>query len=188
MLIQRSQPNGLALDLARLKSQMNVGHDDQDASLAQIIRGETARYELFTGRTMLPTAFEMQAAGWSSPLHLPVVPFREVTGVFYLDQDGVEQEADSASFYTIETVSGVDVCATDGFRWPTLAARSDAVRVRFMAGHDDSYAEPPAAALIPRHMIDEVMISLMVARIFDEGQPITDQEMRESMSHRRILR
>lgn len=189
MLKRMSTPSGLAVSLADLKEALRITHDDDDNLLENHIRGQTKRYEEFTGRMMLPIELEYRTDCWREPITLPAYPVRDVSAVVWLDENHVEQTLAEGDWYYVTTSLGAEVWFTDSFDWPILSDRPQSVRVRFDAGYDDpastgAGADPETTP----EAVDAGLIEFMVGRIYDSGQPITDDELRSKAGHRRIFR
>lgn len=168
MLKRVGSPQGNVISLDDLKAHLRVDTSDDDGLLRGYLAAATATAESATGRVLLPSGFEYVADGFSC-LDVPAVPLRGDASLVYLDPAGVEQTADTAGFYTIETSSGFRVVITSVFTWPTISSRADAVRVRFQAGYDA--ADPvPDPVLLPPDPRDRLMILLLVAHWYGQRE------------------
>ena len=190
MLMKRSTAAGLAVALDTVKDALRVSSDvtEDDDRLEQLIRSETARYEAFTGRVLLPTTYRLSLSGWGFPVCLPVMPVRAVTGVTYLDAEHVEQTLSVGAWYATEAAPqwSVDLVSNAGL--PVLSDRPWPVRVAFEAGHDDPAASGGGddALLAPRPEDADAIIH-MVGVIFDQGFPLDFDSMRKMFGARRVI-
>ncbi|WP_353474791.1 phage head-tail connector protein [Salipiger sp. H15] len=188
MLMTRSNPTGLAVDLDVLKLALRIGADADDDRLTQLIRAETARYEAFTGRVLLPTGFRLSLAGWSFPACLPVLPVRTVSSVTYLDPDHAEQTLSASAWYAVEAAPLWSVDLDTQASLPALSDRPWPVRIDFDAGHDDPEAsgagDVPALA---QRADDQDAIIHMVGVTYDQGAPLDFDAMRKVFGSRRVI-
>ena len=189
MLIRLSAPTGDAVPLEDLKKALRVDFDTDDDVLTALLKAQAARYEDLVGRFMLPVNLEYRADSWSYPICVPALPIRSVTEVAYLDSDHVEQVLSSSDWYQIVTNTGLEIHMTDAYAAPYLSTRPQAVRVRFAAGYDETGAsgsgddpelDPQAA--------DLEILKLMVSKIYDHGEPMSDEDLRMIAAHRRVYR
>lgn len=189
MLTRTSVPDTTVVDIDGLKQRLRIDGDDADDTLEALLRGETERYEDFTGRVMLPTEFELRTTAWSTGIAIPAAPVRGVTAVTYLDADDTLQQLDDADWYFEASPSGGCILFTDTFSSPALSSLANPVRVAFAAGHDDPLSsgsgDDPAFAL---RQSDVTNILLMVQRIWDSDEAMDDEEMRRKMGHRKVFR
>jgi len=188
MLIRLSRPDGVAVDLETAKTALRVDHDDDDLRIAALIASETLRYEDFTQRVIVPTEFEAQFAGWCEPLVLPIGPVRSISAVVYLDEDHAEQTVDAADWYRAEGSTGAEIRFADSFDSPTLSDRPNPVRVRFVAGAYLSASEASESDELLIEPRDQTNIIMLVQRIYDTGEQLTDDDLRRMMGHRRVFR
>lgn len=188
MIIQRSTPTGLAVALDTLKDALRVGHDDHDDDLERLIRSETARYESFSGRVMLPTEFRLSLAGWSFPAELTRAPVREVTAVSYFDGDHAAQALDEDDWFVTNAVPFSSVGLVSGFGSPALSDRPWPVQIHFSAGYDDPAVSGGSedAELAPRREDADAIIH-MVGVAYDQGDVMTFDQMRAKFGSRRIF-
>lgn len=122
---------------------------DQVALLNRLIRAASDAVGRAASLTLQPTTFEQRLAGWPAcePIRLETGPLREVESISYLDADGAEQTLDPAEWFVIDTPEGGDIWFQPSWSSPALAARPDAVRVRFVAGFNDPEASDGDDAL-----------------------------------------
>lgn len=190
LLARLDEPEGLAVLLPELKAELFVTHTSaHDDRLTEILRGQTTRYEHFTGRVMLPTAFALACAGWYEPIRFPVHPLREITAITYLDGDGAEQTLDAGAYRLERWIGGREIRFTADFTSPALADVAHPVTVTFSAGHNDpaglETAPDPDLAASPA---DRLALKLMTARVYEGGTTMTDEELRHYFGHRRLYR
>ena len=186
MLVKRSNPQGLVVELDVLKAALRVSGDADDARLTHLVRAETARYEDFTGRVMQPTDFSIALDGWLFPARLPVLPLREVAAITYLDAEHVEQTLDVASWYVSESAPFWSVGLDRDAGLPALSDRPSPVRVDFSAGYDLPLAEGDEVTLLAPRADDQNAIIHMIGVAYDQGAPMAVGEMRKVFGNRRV--
>ena len=85
----------------------------------------------------------------SQPIEIPLPPLIAVSGVFYLDGNGVEQEFDASNYTVDDTNEPGRVVLKSGKCWPTVACEPNSVRIRFRAGYIDANSPPQANVPYP---------------------------------------
>ncbi|MHC9236979.1 head-tail connector protein [Pseudooceanicola sp. 502str34] len=183
-LIRREPPEGQAVNLDELKAALRIEGSHDDARLAQLIRSETARYEDFTGRFMLPTELRLTLDRWCATVRLPAVPLRAVAEVSYLDPEHAERVLSAQAWYLTEAVPFWSIGFELWAAMPGLSDRPAPVRVDFSAGQDAPGGE--ATSLLAPRADDQSAIIHMVGVAYDQGQPMPMAEMRRIFGHRRV--
>ena len=77
-------------------------------------------------------------------IDIPLAPVIEVTGVFYTDTTGTEQEFDAANYVLDAAANPPRLTLASGASWPSPGPVASAVRIRVRAGHLDN-SSPPVA-------------------------------------------
>lgn len=131
-------PGAEPVTIAELKDQLRVDHDHEDALLAAKITAARRHVENLTGIAIAPATYEETFDRFpSGEIKLPKSPLISVASVKFTDPDGVEQAVDPTS-YSVDTASPEGwVVPVAGFSWPSTMATIGAVRIRFVAGHED---------------------------------------------------
>lgn len=135
----------LAVSAARAKERLRIDEADDDADIEALIEAAMGVFEGRTGLVLQVSDWEWRGDRWPTCaprcVAIPLAPVREVTGVSYIDEDGVEQSiAQSGDNWTWErTTEGAVLWFRSDFDLPTIANQHQAVRVQFSAGYD-----PPA--------------------------------------------
>lgn len=188
MLNRVSTPAGLAVYLDDLKLALRIHHSDDDATLAALVRGETKRYEDFTGRIMLPAEFEMKLACWPDEIRFLVAPVAAIASVKYLDEADADQTVDPGLYEFVPSEAFARLRFTDAFTGPTLSERQEPVTIRFTAGYQDLNSPQSGwPAYCESDELDRRNIVLLVGRRFDQGKPMPESEMRSIMGNRRLF-
>jgi uncharacterized phiE125 gp8 family phage protein len=128
-----------AISLPELKAFLRIGHDDEDALLAGLVRSAVDACEAFTGRLLIARAVdEMLAASthWARLGMAPVSVIESLAGVAF---DGAEMPLPADAF-------AIDIdAAAEG--WVRLLRPIDEkrIRVRYRAGLAANAASLPEA-------------------------------------------
>lgn len=132
-----------------------LGISDGDAILTPLIRAVCASIEPpygWVGRAFMLQTLEQRgewfATYWGSgELRLRFPPIRSVESIKYLDTSGAEQTLDTALYDVLLSTGRVSLAF--GSAWPDIRAGAEAVRVRYVAGHnaDDPWLENAKAAV-----------------------------------------
>lgn len=163
--------------------------DEDDARLISLLKGETSRYEGFTGRTLLATGFEARFHLWGHHLELPVMPIREITAVAYTDSEDADQALDSSAWREAVLFSSWRLDWTDASTLPELADREDAVRVAFLAGCvAPGETESGLGAEFDQDEFDKIAVLRMVEQLYNGDAPMPEAELRAFAGHRRVFR
>lgn len=130
----------LAVSVARAKERLRIDHADDDADVEALIEAAMGVFEGRTGLALQPSDWEWRSDRWPAGrcVSIPLAPVRDVTGISYIDEDGVEQSiAQSGDNWTWErTVEGAELWFNADYDLPTIANQHQAVRVQFSAGYD----------------------------------------------------
>lgn len=143
----------LAVSVARAQQRLKIGAEDavgdpivdadDNADVEALIEAAQGVFEGRTGLCLQPSDWELRLDCWPTCaprcIAIPLAPVRDVTGVSYIDEDGVEQSiAQSGDNWLWErTASGATLWFRSDFEFPTIDRRHQAVRVQFSAGFDD---------------------------------------------------
>jgi len=138
----------LAVTLAEMKEFLRVEHDEDDSRITDLIEQVTSYAEDFTGRALalqtwdyLVDTFPAKDAdpAW---IEVPLAKVVEVTGVFYLDSEGVEQTLDAAAYFADIDSTRARIGLAPNETWPTTYEELNAVRIRFIAGEAELGSSP----------------------------------------------
>lgn len=123
------------VSLAEIKEQLGVTLALDDAMLARKARAAREYVERFIGQPLLVTVFDGYLDRFPPrEIRLPVGPPRGVSAVAWHDPDGVERILDEAGYLVDDVNDPGQILLAPGRSWPAVAARPNAVRVRFGAG------------------------------------------------------
>lgn len=155
-----------------MKAHLRVEHTEDDALIDLYIGAETAFAEDFTGRVLVSQTWDyfqdaFPAQCEAQEIRLPLGQVISVVGVFYLDADGTEQTLDAALYdVDVNSVPARVALAADG-QWPTTYSGVNGVRVRFVAGSQDTGVSPAAADVLKDI---QLAIMLRVQAVYDGGE------------------
>lgn len=145
-------PANMPITLAEAKKHLREDSDDFNEQIEAFIEAAVDFVEGptgFLGRALIDQewdlyldAFPCSIDARPNEIEIPLPPLISVSGVYYLDSDGVEQTF-SASSYTVDTASEPGrVMLKSAGSWPTIQQAANAVRVRFRAGYLDQTVSP----------------------------------------------
>lgn len=142
----------LPVSVARAQQRLKIGAEDasgdpivdsdDNADVEALIRAATGVFEGRTGLVLQVSDWELRLDCWPTCaprcIAIPSAPVRDVTGVSYIDEDGVEQSvAQSGDVWTWErTTEGAVLWFNSDFTFPAIDRRHQALRVQFSAGFD----------------------------------------------------
>lgn len=151
---------------------------DDDDVIEGLLASETRRYEDFTRRVILPVEIEERFVRFYECLPLRMAPVATVDSVKYYDADGNERSVPPQDYKLVGHGNGAAVLMRPPF--PVAGHYPWPISVTYWAGPDNTdppYVEP----------IDQTNIMRLVARIYDTGDPMPEDEMRATMAGRRRL-
>lgn len=134
--------------LAEAKLHCRVDTDDDDALLAAYLMAAAAWAQQFTRRQFLTETLVEKYRAWPSGevFVLPRPPLVSVTTITYYDSGGTLQTVDDDDYrvlasYASDWMHGL-VEPIEGFSWPSLDDRREAVTVTYVAGYGAAAAVP----------------------------------------------
>lgn len=122
------------------KDHLRVRHSAEDTLIEGMVAAATAHIDGpdgWLGRSIGVQTLEARLDAFPWDLRLPFGPVRSITSVKYIGSDSVEETYDPALYEN----QGQRVALLGNFIWPATAYRSEAVRVRYVAGYETI---PPA--------------------------------------------
>jgi len=133
-----------------------------------------------TGRQLITATWELVMDSWYEEgiyrregglerQRLPKPPVASITSVKYRDTAGVEQTWDPANYIPFlplgETAGRAEIALAFGVYWPTLQVRSQAVKIRFVAGYGATYSSVPGSL--------RAGMLLRVAEMYERREEVT---------------
>jgi uncharacterized phiE125 gp8 family phage protein len=162
-LVLITPPDSDPISLTEAKEHLRVDFDDEDSSIAAMIKAATLAIQNRCDRTLMPTTWDLVLDAWPTCpeyIRLPRPPLISVESVNYVDPDGMEVELDQSE-YEVDTSSlhgWVVPVSTSG--WPSIKETINAVRVRFVAGYALTDDSPPEVGVPePIRMAIKLMLS-----------------------------
>lgn len=151
--IRTVAPSVRVLSKEVAKAHLRVEGDLEDDLIEALVLAAESRLDGWVGllgRCMINQTWVASYRGFTSlALALPFPDVSSVT-VRYYDSDGIDREIDDTDFRLIETATTTAIEWRDGYGLPSLAVRSDAVRVELVAGYGSEPEDVPEAI---RHAI-----------------------------------
>lgn len=145
-----SGPVAEPVSLETAKDHLRVDHSEDDALIYGYVTAAREWAEDFTRRAFGTQTYDLYFDGWPHfPLALPRAPLQSVTGVFYTDESGDETEWDSSN-YLVDTAAepGRIILKRTAALPAVTLQETNGVRVRFVAGHEDTPWKVQAAILV----------------------------------------
>lgn len=112
-----------------------------------------------TGRAMLASTYRLALPSWPSwdlrygrsergsreerTIEIPRSPLLTVTSVKYYDENNADATLPTASYLVVTDIEPGMVYLKEGYDWPDLYDRPDAVRITFTAGYASVAVVPP---------------------------------------------
>lgn len=150
----------MALDHLR-QPEDSLGYVQALLSASTALIGEKA------GRVLTAETWDLSVASASGDIVLPKSPVQSITSISYFDAAGAVQAATVSDFYLFKDTDRAILRPKDGFSWPTLQTREDAMTVRFVAGY----------ATIPDELRHAILLTL--GHFFENREAVTDRGMVE---------
>jgi len=142
-------PSVPLVTLSELKQQCRVDHDDEDLLLDGLIKAATAHldgYSGILGRALLEQTWQLDLCDFPSCLlRLPVGNLISVESITYYDTSNVQQTLSGSTYSALSDRLGPFVALKNGFTWPSVYSRLDAVSVIWKAGYGATAATVPDA-------------------------------------------
>ena len=183
--ISRSTELPIALDVVKKALRISPEVEDDDDDIRSIVLGETRRYEDFTRRVIFQTVFRCLGRGWFLRGEIDIEPVRGIAGVFYRDGDGAEHELASSLYHTVKGPQGVVFWFDQEFSArPELDTAPNPVWIDVSAGVD---LPGDSSSIVPLDPSDERAILHMVKHVYDHDDPLTEEQLRQRFSGRRLL-
>jgi uncharacterized phiE125 gp8 family phage protein len=136
MALKIVTPAAAVVSLPEAKKQVRAEyHTDDDAELESFVSVATAWIESWLGRAIGTQTWDYVLDAFpDGGIRLPLPPLQAVTGVYYVDDNGIEQTLETDQ-YEVDLFGdpGWVMPGDDG--WPTTLDTINAVRIRFVAGY-----------------------------------------------------
>ncbi|MFA5115599.1 MAG: head-tail connector protein [Candidatus Omnitrophota bacterium] len=140
--------------------------DSEETLIEALISTARLMCEEYLFRRIGVQTVELRDKGFpvnNAPIVLPA-PLRSVTSIKYLDSNNVEQTLDSDEYIVSDSEPGLIIPLNS---WPVASGAGDSLRVRFVAGYDDSDpGESPATGIALPQTIKTAML-MQIADLFE---------------------
>lgn len=162
MLTLVTAPAAPPVTLDEAKAQLLIsGSTAHDARLTRLIGVATGAVEKATGRALAVQDWALTVDTFTYPLVIEKGPVRTVTGITYIDANGVEQSLPAGAWQVRATHFGAEILPPPGGSWPsTQYGRIEAVCVSFSAGYDP----------VPEELRHAIL--LLVTHWFENPEPV----------------
>lgn len=150
-------PATFPVTLAEAKAHLRYTATDQDGLIMGLVEAATDYAEAFTGRAFIDRTLDFYLDKFPvGAIELPLPPLIEVSGLFYVDDDGNEQQFTT---FEVDTASHPGrIYLNSSTSWPTPRDAANAVRIRYRAGYLDS-ASPPSPA-VPASIMAAILLTI----------------------------
>lgn len=158
-------PSEEPVTVAELRAHCRIDETTEDALLSAYITAARQMCEQITGRVLITQTVEQTLDAFpAAGIKLAAPPVQSVVSVKYINTAGAEQTlAAEAYAFEADTYPGGWVMPIDTIGWPDAYAKTNAVRVRFVAGYG-------AAAAVPAPM--KVWIMVTAATLYESREAI----------------
>jgi uncharacterized phiE125 gp8 family phage protein len=169
-------PTSEPVTVAEAKAQLHIGasDDSHDGELSAFIAAAREEWERDTQTALINRTIEHRQPRFEEIIRLTVLPVAEVESVIYTDRDGNEQTMDAEDYYL-----DIDELRFPG-TLPTVIDRSDAVKVRYIAGYGDDSKFCPE--------MDRMAIKLSLANRFEERDMMGNDNLRYRRAYEDLVR
>lgn len=139
--------NELPVTLQQAKNQLDIVNQDDDDEIRLCLNAAVDYCERVTGRSLRVSHTVVQSySQWPcSPVRFDWQPAYTVSSVKYYDTDNTEQTVSSSLYRLVQGNVASKLEFDQDFTFPSLYARSDAVKVTYLAGYS-TISDVPAAA------------------------------------------
>lgn len=132
-------PTSEPITLAEARAQCSLTHRLDDARLTSLITDAREWAQGYTRRAFIEQTFEYFLHDFPHEIRLPIGPVKSVTWVKYYPPTPTSPDVRQtlpAEYYAPDLVSVVPtIYQADGYDWPDVFCRPNAVSVRFVAGY-----------------------------------------------------
>jgi len=130
---------------ADAKTHLRVDHADDDAYIADLISAARVYAEGVLGRAMITTVYDYFLDRFPPVIVLPRNPVQSIGSITYVDDDGVVQTLEAATYVLKKQREPARVVEAFDESWPSTRNVEEAVTVRFTAGYGDAASDVPAS-------------------------------------------
>jgi len=139
-------PSVEPVTLSEAKTHMRVDHDDEDSLISALIVAARERIDGKEGilnRAIIQQTWELTLDDeFPDEIEIPLPPLQSVSSITYVDTDGDTQTLAADQYRVIDSVEPARIVPANDVTWPTPREQTEAIMVKFVAGHEDSGASP----------------------------------------------
>jgi uncharacterized phiE125 gp8 family phage protein len=163
-------PTARPVQLSDIKAFLRIDSTDEDPLLDTMIKGAVQHMDGWRGLlglALMPQTWEVSLDAFPCRIKLPLGPVLSVTGVQYLDAANVLQTLPVDQY---QLLPSEEIVPAYGMTWPVTLQYPDAVRVQYVAGHENAAAVPEAL---------KQLIMLLVAHWYENRLPAVATSVNE---------
>lgn len=164
-------PTAEPMTLAQAKLHLRVDDDitADDALIGALVTAARRWCEQYTGRALVQQTWDLRQDCNYGFIEIHKVPLQEVSAIFYIDEDGVEQTLDT-DLYDVDIYSEpARITPAWNETWPDYRAVPNAWRVRFVAGY--SVGSPADLAQnVPAELI--AAMKLVIGHLYENRESV----------------
>jgi uncharacterized phiE125 gp8 family phage protein len=151
------------LTISEAKAQLHIAESDNtyNAELTATVAAAREEWERDTSQALISRTIEHRMPRFADYVELTVRPVVSIESVKYIDIDGNEQTVNANDYY----LDGERVVFRSRFVRPSLEDRSEAVKIRYVAGYGTSAASVP--------QFDKMAIKMSMANRFEDRDMIS---------------
>lgn len=171
---------------AEAKTHLRVTQSSEDTLIGTLITAARQHVEEYLRRALVTQTLEYKIPGFGERIILPRPQLQYVVSVKYLDSDEAEQTL--ASTYWIEHAPTEDfgyLQRAPQKTWPAVAARDDAVRIRYVAGYPDPGSPTDGVGGVPEAINQAIL--LMVGDMFENREAQAETVLNENRTVMALL-
>lgn len=160
-----TKPTGELITLPKLKARLRIDVTDDDALLADLLKGAIARVDgpNGIGYALMGQTWRKSMDCFPACIILPGAPIKSVTSITYVDPDGITQTLAAADYRVDMDREPVRIVPAYGISWPSTRDVIGAVKVDYNLGDAD-------AANVQQDLIDAVC--LIVAHRYENREAV----------------
>lgn len=138
------EPTLEPVGLAEAKLHLRVDIDDDDATIAALVRASREYAEMYMGRALVTQTRELVLDGIPGRVvALPFPPLQSVASVTFIDEAGDELVIPATDYVVDTTLTPGALMLRRGASWPAVdLIETGGVRIRYVAGYGEPEAVP----------------------------------------------
>lgn len=123
------------ISTSEAKAWLRVEHSEDDAIIAMLVASATQTAQNYLSQAFVTQTITETFDTWDSEMKLTIHPVQAVTGITYIDSDGVSQTL-SSTIYNVDTYAKRAIL-TQAYNqtYPSLQTQRNAITVVYTAGY-----------------------------------------------------